>query len=92
MMQLFTQPGVSMRNWLMAWKTVALGVGEVDQLHHRVGFAGDFVQVHLRLEEKRLHRLVGLQQRAAGLAQDLVAQIVELAVGEPGPAVGGEVD
>ena len=40
--------------------------------------------IHLRLEEQRLHRLVGFQQRAVGLAQDLVAQIVELAVGQPG--------
>ena len=71
---------------------VALGVREVDELHHRVGLAGDFVAVDLRLEKQRLRRLVGLQQRAVGLAEDLVAQVVELAVGEPGFAVGRQVD
>ena len=73
-------------------ENVALRVGEVDQLHHRVGLAGEFVHVHLGLEEQLLDRLVGFEQRAVGLAQHLVAQVVELALGQPFLAVRGAID
>ena len=92
MMQLFTQPGVSMRNWLMAWKTFRSGWAKSISCTTGSASPVSSLTIHLRLEEKRLHRLVGFQQRAVGLAEDLVAQIVELAVGQPGLAVGGEVE
>ena len=62
---------------------VALRVGEVDQLCHRVGLAGEFVHIHLRLEQQLLDVLIGFEQRSAGVAQQLVAQVVELALSEP---------
>lgn len=73
-------------------EAVPLWVFEVDELHHRVALAGDFVAVDLGLEEKGVDRLVGFEQGAVGLAQDLGAQVVELAVGQPGDAGSGTVD
>ena len=71
---------------------IALRVGKVDQLYYRVSLPGEFIHIDLRFEEKRLHRLVGFQQCAAGLAYDLVAQIIELAVSQPGSNIGGEIE
>ena len=71
---------------------VAHWVREVDELDDRIGLSGDVVAVHLGFEKKALGRFVGLQQRAVGLTEDLVAQVVELAVGEPRLAVGRQVD
>src|SRR5690606_8568314 len=68
------------------------GAREVDELDDRVRLPGDFVAVHLRLEKQPLGRLVGLQQRTVGLPEDLVAQVVELAIGEPWLPVGRQVD
>ncbi len=73
-------------------KDIALRVGKVDQLHYRVSFPGEFIHIHLRLEENSLHRLIRFQQRAAGLAYDLVTQIIELAVSQPGPTIGSEIE
>ena len=73
-------------------ETVVLGVCKVNQLHHRVSLARGLVNIHLRLEQQRRNRLVGLQQRAIGLAQQLAAQVIQLSVGEPRRAVGQRVD
>ena len=73
-------------------ETVVLGVRKVNQLHHRVSLARGLVNIHLRLEQQRRNRLVGLQQRAIGLAQQLAAQVIQLSVGEPRRAVGQRVD
>jgi hypothetical protein len=66
-------------------------MGEIDQLHHWIGLAGKFVHIHLRFEEKRLHRFVGLQKRPIRLSNDLIAQIIELTVRQPFFIVGGAV-
>jgi hypothetical protein len=71
---------------------VALRMGEVDELHHRIGLARELVHVHLRLEEERLHRFVAFQQRAARVTQELIAQVIELAIGQPLLAVGGTIE
>jgi len=71
---------------------VALRVCEVDEFCDRVRLPGDFVAVHLGLEKEALGCLVGLQQRAVRLTEDLVAQVIELAVREPGLAVGRRID
>ena len=65
---------------------------EVNQPHHRVGLARQLVAVGLCLEQQGLHRLVGLQQRAVGVAGELGAQIVQLPGRQPGLAAGGGVD
>ena len=74
MMQLLTHPGVSMRNWLMAWKTLRSGWAKSIELDDGIGLAGEFVTVHLRLEEELLHRFVGFEEGAAGVAEELVAE------------------
>ena len=56
------------------------------------GLARGLVHVYLCLEQQRLNGLVGLQQRALGLAQQLAAQIVQLAVNQPGRPIGQRVD
>jgi hypothetical protein len=71
---------------------VAFGMSEVDELHHRIALACDFVKVHLGFEEERLDCLVGFQQGAVWLAVNLGNQIVELAVGQPVGAVRSDVD
>ena len=50
-------------------------VVKIDQAHHRVSLAGQLVAVGLRLEQHRLHGLVGLQQGAVRVAQQLAAQV-----------------
>ena len=50
-------------------KAVALRVLKVDQLHHGVFLAGGLVHIHLRLHQQLVHRQVGLEQRAARVAQ-----------------------
>lgn len=52
---------------------------KVDELDHRIDLAAGLVHIHLRLHQKFVHRLVGIQQRAIGLAQQLLLQLVELA-------------
>ena len=64
-------------------ESVALRMREVDQLHDRVGLAGDLVHVHLGLEQQLLDGLVGLEQGAARVAEQLVAQVIQLALGQP---------
>ncbi len=76
----------------MAWNRLRAGWPKVNQLHHRIGLARDLVAVDLSLQEQGLRRLVRFEQGTVGLAQDLVAQIVELAIGEPRLAARGEVD
>ena len=71
---------------------IALRLHEVNQLNHRVGLSRHLVDIDLCLEEQTLHSLVGLKQGQVRLAEDLVAQIFELAVGEPRIAISGEVD
>ena len=73
-------------------KTVVLEVRKINQLYHRVSLARGLVNIHLRLEQQRRNRLVGLQQRAIGLAQQLAAQVIQLSVGEPRCAIGQGVD
>ena len=73
-------------------ESVAAGIAEIDQLHHRVGLTGDLVAVDLGLEQQGLHHLVALQQGAARLAHDLIVQVAQLAVGQPGAAVRIAVD
>ena len=73
-------------------EAVAFGVVEVDQPHHRVHLAGGLVHVHLRLDQQLVGRLVGLQQRALRLAEQLRFQLVELGLGKPRRAVGQQVD
>jgi hypothetical protein len=65
---------------------------EIDQFDDGIGFAGEFVDIHLGFEEKTLHILVGFEQGAAGLAQNLVAEVIELARGEPRAAIVGGVE
>lgn len=72
-------------------KAIILRIGEVDQLHHRILLATDLVHIHLRLEQQLLDRLVGLQQGAIGPTQDLVMQILQLLVSQPGLTLGGHV-
>ena len=57
-------------------KLVVFGRCEVNQTNHRVALAGQLIHIHLRFEQQRLNRLVGLQQRAVGLAQQLVFKII----------------
>jgi hypothetical protein len=70
---------------------VALRVGEVDEPHDRVNFAGHLVAVHLGLEEQGLSRFIRFEQGPVGLPKKLVSKVVELLVGEPGLAVLGDV-
>jgi len=70
---------------------VALRVLEVDQPDRGVVLAGALVAVDDGLDQQLLHRLVGLDQRA-GLAGQLVVELVYLALGEPGCAVGQRVE
>ena len=65
---------------------IVFRVGEIDQLDHRVLLAGHFVDIHLGLEQQLLNGLVGLQQGAVGLAQNLVVQVIQLLVSQPWPA------
>lgn len=62
-------------------KLVVRRVVKVDQPHHRIGLARQLVALDLRLEQQCLHGLIGLQQGAVGVAQQLAAQILQLAVG-----------
>ena len=73
-------------------ESVALGILEVDQPHHRVGLAGDFVDINLRLEQQPVGDLIGLEQPGRPLPEELVAQVVKLPVGEPRLALIGQVD
>jgi hypothetical protein len=91
-MQLFTQPGVSIAELVDGVKSVSLGMGEIDQLHHRIGLASELVHIHLRFEKKRLYRFVRFQKRAIRLSNNLIAEIIELAVGQPFFVVNGAVD
>src|ERR1017187_8808101 len=67
-------------------------VREVDQLHDRVGLTGDLVHVHLGLEKQFLDCLVGFEQSPAGVADQLIAQVLKLALSEPWASVRGAVD
>ena len=73
-------------------KAVAPRVREVYQLDHRIGFTGQLVAVNLRFEEERLNEFTGFEQCAARLAQDLIAQIIQLAVSQPGPTIVSAID
>ena len=84
MMKPFTQPGVSMRNWLMAWKLVALGMLEVDQLDDRVCSPVSSLPSTCALKSSLWMASFASSRRAVRLAKDLIMQIVELPVGQPG--------
>ena len=73
-------------------KLVALGMLEIDQAHHRVALAGQFIRICLRFEQQRLNGFIGFKQRAVRLAQQLAAQVFELAVSQPCAIVIGAVD
>ena len=53
---------------------VAFRVGEIDQADGRVFLPRHLVAIHLRLEQQRLHRFVGVEQALARLAENLVDQ------------------
>ncbi len=71
---------------------VALRVGEVDELHDGIEFAGEFVAIDLGFEEEFVDGFVGFEQAAGGMAEELVREIVEIARAEPFAVVGGAVD
>lgn len=71
---------------------VAPRVSEVDELNNRVRLARHLVDVDLGLEEQVLHRLVGFEQSVVRLPEDLVAEVVELAIRQPGFALCCEID
>ena len=64
-------------------KDISFRVDEVDQLRDRIRLARDLIHIHLRLEEELLHLLVGLQERATGVSQELVAKVIDLPPGQP---------
>jgi hypothetical protein len=83
MMQSFTRPGVSMRN-SDGDESVELGVLEIDQPNVGVLLTGALVPVHLSAVEQLQNLLVDLHQAVARCAQDLLQQLVELTVRQPG--------
>ena len=83
MMQAFHTAGRVDAKLVNGMKDIAIASIEVDQHNYRVRFASDFVNIHLCLEEERLHRLIGLQQGSVRLAQYLRDQVVKLAIGQP---------
>ena len=71
---------------------VPLRMLEVDQLNDRILFPGDLIHIDLCLEQQRLDGFVRFQEAQIGLAHELVAQIVELSVGQPHRAVVRTID
>jgi len=73
-------------------EVIPLRVLEIDELHRRAFVAGDFVAVYGVLEEHVVDRAVRLDQRLAGMAADVVQELVELVLGEPLLPLVGSVD
>ena len=72
-------------------EVIVLRPVEINQPHHRVLLPGQFIHVHLGLEQQLLHCLISLQQRFLGLTQNLILQILQLTLGQPGLTVRGFV-
>ena len=63
---------------------VPLRMLEVDQLDVRVLLAGDFIDIDLSPVQQLQNGLVRFDEALGGLIENLVDQVVDLLVGEPG--------
>ena len=76
----------------MAWKLLRSGLAKSISSDGGVLLAGQFVAIHLRLEQQRLHRLIGVEQALARLTEDIVDQPRQMPLGKPFAAIGQRIE